>query len=1072
MKKLIFCATLLLAMTCQLFAQTKDVSSMTRDDIMKLSYDELLEMPFEDVLHLADVMGVSMDELFAMIMNKSVSSASKKAEDSFKSPLSSTVITKAEIRSYGITTIEEALRLIPGLIVQEKTNGMYDVHIRGLNNIPDNQMMLYTENANTLLMIDGRIAHNYATGDVNFDILPIGIEDIERIEVVRGANAALYGPNAMMGVINIITEKPGENSKELQGNLTMGTHENYYGDVAFRKNINKKLSVGVTANLQYRRRNTNDLYVYPTQGLFYSNMNELERALIAQQEGSMTQAQMGRFVKGYVYLDENGNETTDPTQVRQIGYDPSVIKLVDASQGGYYKMTDLENLKQVFTFGAIASEVPDELKAKILQIQMMKAQNDPEGFKADYGTDQASEATVAAFLKDLAEGMPYALYDCMERELQVSNMYDDPGLSRKSYGFNSYLSYRPADDITFDLSVGYQQSRAATSPVGELPVSISERVFKTGYANLNAYVKGLSLNVNYMGGPQDYMKGAPGFKIYAHNFQASAEYDLKLGEMLNVVPGVSYNYVNFVDDIPDFTNQYNTWDLKEITDFTWTYHDHNYKSPNPVHLTGYFDGNKAELSDFAPSLRADFHVGNFRVIGAARFDKTNIPDKWNPSYQVGANYLINDNNLVRASFSTAMRSANFVNSNTKYTWHRDGMMPPDSIYFDADKNAPLAKTQNVEFGYRWRPTEKILVDAELYYSQSEDFGALKANRSSVIMPTGQIDIPGVQKGVGILGFMTDTSNLGGLNGLKDGNLDMTVLTKFMGMSGVVSSIKYSELPYKVKQMGFGVNVDWIISKKLIAKVNANIQKTTIDNYYVYNQNSEVLGQLGQIFGMITRVPDLTYDIQYDAIMELMDEGVFTDEDQNTFLTDPQKFMAYLMKYQGYLQKAVTDIDNVEALQTEYAALDDAGKADMKARLRASDDPQDYASYYMLEYGTYSQNGTFYFGNSKPYEAKLENGHVHKATPSFYGMIGLIYKPTPKFDITAYGNYIGKRTYATKYSTEKLDDRFTVSLKMGYKPAEGIEVYLNAHNLLNTEQREFPYGDKIGGIYSVGVSFGF
>ena len=312
---------------------------MTQDDIMKLSYDELLEMPFEDVLHLADVMGVSMDELFAMIMNKSVSSASKKAEDSFKSPLSSTVITKAEIRSYGITTIEEALRLIPGMIVQEKTNGMYDVHIRGLNNIPDNQMMLYTENANTLLMIDNRIAHNYATGDVNFDLLPIGIEDIERIEVVRGANAALYGPNAMMGVINIITEKPGENSKELQGNLTMGTHENYYGDVAFRKSINKKLSVGITANLQYRRRNTNQLYVYPTEGLFKSTMTDGEKALIQQQHG-MNQAMMGRFLYGNVYLDENGNETTHPEQVRQIVTDPSVIRLFDASEGGYYRMTD------------------------------------------------------------------------------------------------------------------------------------------------------------------------------------------------------------------------------------------------------------------------------------------------------------------------------------------------------------------------------------------------------------------------------------------------------------------------------------------------------------------------------------------------------------------------------------------------------------------------------------------------------------------------------------------------------------------------------------------------------------
>ena len=66
-------------------------------------------------------------------------------------------------------------------------------------------------------------------------------------------------------------------------------------------------------------------------------------------------------------------------------------------------------------------------------------------------------------------------------------------------------------------------------------------------------------------------------------------------------------------------------------------------------------------------------------------------------------------------------------------------------------------------------------------------------------------------------------------------------------------------------MGFGVNIDWIISKKLIAKLNANIQQTKIDNYYAYNQNQEILGQLGQIFGMITQVPSLAEDVQTAAI---------------------------------------------------------------------------------------------------------------------------------------------------------------------------------------------------------------
>ncbi|MBO7594267.1 MAG: TonB-dependent receptor, partial [Salinivirgaceae bacterium] len=1045
----------------------RDVSKMTKDDIMELSYDDLLSMPFEDLLTLANKLGVSTDDLFAMIMNKSVSSASKKAEDSFKSPLASTVITKAEIRSYGITSIEEALRLIPGMIVQEKTNGMYDVHIRGLNNIPDNQMMIYTENANTLLMIDGRIAHNYATGDVNFEILPIGVEDIERIEVVRGANAALYGPNALNGVINIITEKTTENSKELQGSLTMGTHENYIGDVAYRKNINKKLSVGVTANLQYRRRNTNQLYVYPTHGMYYSKMNEGEK-YIAQQ--GLDQGKMAYFTG---VVDAQGNFYNPPIDNGDGTYtyvpDLKKAKLIDASKGGYYKTTDIENLKQAFTFGAIAGYLPDEFKADILAIQMTKATNDPEGFKAVYGTDAPSAATVGAFLQGLATSMPYGLYDAMENELDIADMFDDPGMSRKTYGFNSYLSYRPASDITFDLSLGYQQSRANVNPVGELPFALCERIFKTGYVNLDANIKSLSMNVNYMGGPQDYMVGAPGFKIYAHNFQASAEYDLKLGDMLNVVPGVAYNYVNFQDYIPDFTNP------SDPTDYSWTYNDHDYVSPNGRHLTGYFNGQKAELKDFAPSLRADFHVGGFRAIAAARFDKTNIPDKWNPSYQVGANYLINDNNIIRASYSTAMRSACFVNSNTRYTWHRDGLMPPDTIYFQYDEDAPLAKINNVEFGYRWRPTDKILIDAEAYYSVSEDFGALRANNSSVIMPYNEL-----------YDFMTNPKNLGGLQSITEGDLNLDVLTEFMNRTSVVSTIKYGELPYKVKQMGFGVNIDWIISPKLIAKVNANVQQTKIDNYYAYNQNAEILGQLGQIFRMITSVPNMAYDIQTGPINELMGSGAFTeeqlmkvlgaavDDEGNPIPVDPTSddFQTYFDVYKRYLTRSMSSVDQdrVAELASEYESA--ADKDAFLTNLMNSTDDNEYAAYYAIKYGVYNDNGTFFFGNAQQYEPQTKNGVTHKATPSVYGMVGLIYKPTPKIDVAVYGNYIGKRTYATKYSTEELDDRFTVSMKLGYKPAEGIEVFLNGHNMFNNEQREFPYGDKIGGIYSVGVSFGF
>ena len=101
---------------------------------------------------------------------------------------------------------------------------------------------------------------------------------------------------------------------------------------------------------------------------------------------------------------------------------------------------------------------------------------------------------------------------------------------------------------------------------------------------------------------------------------------------------------------------------------------------------------------------------------------------------------------------------------------------------------------------------------------------------------------------------------------------------------------YSNLPYKVNQYGLSLNVDWIISSKLIAKVNANVQQTKIDNYYAYNQNAEVLGQLGQVFGMITRIPDWIYNIQYDAIETLIKDGTYPDDPDFNFMADPADFI--------------------------------------------------------------------------------------------------------------------------------------------------------------------------------------
>ncbi len=260
--KRIYYIIITILFTIGVSAQQVDIEQMTKEDVLNLSYDQLLDMPFEDVLKLADIVGVSMDELYEMLLNKDVVSASKKVESSFESPLSTSVISHDEIISSGARSVEEALRLVPGMIVREKTNGNFDVHIRGNDNLPSRNMLLYSENSNTLVMIDNRPVFNYVHGGSFWETLPVGLDDIDRIEVVRGPSSALYGPNAVSGVINLITKTQESKKLTLDANAMAGSQNTIITSMAFGKKFNDKLSVKVSGYYETLNRNSDQIYVY------------------------------------------------------------------------------------------------------------------------------------------------------------------------------------------------------------------------------------------------------------------------------------------------------------------------------------------------------------------------------------------------------------------------------------------------------------------------------------------------------------------------------------------------------------------------------------------------------------------------------------------------------------------------------------------------------------------------------------------------------------------------------------------------------------------------------------------
>lgn len=263
MKKALYTILISIFISITLIAQEKkDISKMTKEDVLELTYDELLEMPFEDVLKLAEIVGVSLEELYEMLLNKDVVSASKKVESSFEAPLSTSVISYDEIIASGARTIEEALRLVPGLIVREKTNGNFDIHIRGNDNVPPKHMFIYSENSISLIMIDGRPVYNYVHGGTFWETLPIDMSDIDRIEVVRGPSSALYGPNAVSGVVNIITKTQSNKSLKVNANTQIGTQNSAVINLGIGGGIYDKLLFRVTGNLQTMDRNNDKLYVY------------------------------------------------------------------------------------------------------------------------------------------------------------------------------------------------------------------------------------------------------------------------------------------------------------------------------------------------------------------------------------------------------------------------------------------------------------------------------------------------------------------------------------------------------------------------------------------------------------------------------------------------------------------------------------------------------------------------------------------------------------------------------------------------------------------------------------------
>ncbi len=169
----------------------------------------------EEKLPEEPVAGAELEKEFALFAAEEVVVAAAKREQKIsEAPAAITVLTEDDIRSAGVVSLVDVFRLVPGMEVYYINPSDPIFNARGFGTEKNNRM---------LVLVDGRVLANEFFGKNFIEAMPVPIEDIKRIEVIRGPGSSLYGANAYSGIISIITKKPEEFHNVYESSVIAGT---------------------------------------------------------------------------------------------------------------------------------------------------------------------------------------------------------------------------------------------------------------------------------------------------------------------------------------------------------------------------------------------------------------------------------------------------------------------------------------------------------------------------------------------------------------------------------------------------------------------------------------------------------------------------------------------------------------------------------------------------------------------------------------------------------------------------------------------------------------------------------
>ena len=361
---------------------------------------------------------------------------SRRESDVLDVPSGVTVVTVPQIKESGATNIVEVVQRQPGFFAQGQNKGAYDqiVDIRGYNNGGGNGQR-------TLVLVDGRKTNSVVGAFSDWASIPI--DNIERIEIVRGPASALYGDGALAGVVNIITKR---GQKDFAGTAAVaGGNWNTYraytdlggrsGDVTYDLFASMEGTGGWRDHSLFAANDVTARFEFPINASLRAFLKVGHHADRRQQPGTLSAAQ----------IDTLGRDGADPTRIGDTDVEEDYLdagltqKLDDFGEASLF-LNHSARSYNLFSrqFGGVLAD--DQSHITMLQLKHVISPKPLSG-KATFTTGVDLSYEIAAGEKGAPLGAP-----------------DETDYTRRLIGFYEGIGVRPIEPIT--ISAGLRYDRA------------------------------------------------------------------------------------------------------------------------------------------------------------------------------------------------------------------------------------------------------------------------------------------------------------------------------------------------------------------------------------------------------------------------------------------------------------------------------------------------------------------------------------------------------------------------------------------------------------------------------------